>query len=346
MAAYLFLGKFPVRLFGWLMGLLRLSSEQIASRFSVFKFLVLLGCAVGFFVALAVVGGGGMRWLTDTREAYIANRAGAGPFYAAMHWFMVFAFLYYLWTHHPRGMRLIVITCLFAFAAYFSGSKNNILTMLVIGVVYYNFYVRQIPMFGYMVFTGLILSLFSVLLVIHGMTGNFFEIFGTNFRDYFDVTAQFLWRFDEFGYRYGSASVSDLWFYVPRLLFPDKPYEYGVLLIHQVLFPGMAELGSTPGILSWAMAYLDFGVIGVFISGFLAGFWQRAAFEYFLKHRHSFCAFLLMMQFALWAPLPFATSGMTFIMAIGLGIYFRLAMWHGGQNRMPRCTESSRAHPT
>lgn len=342
--AYLFMGNFPVRLFGWLVRLLGLGSERIATRFSVLKFLVLLGCAGGAFLALAVVGGGGMRWLTDTREMYITHRAGAGPFYAAMHWFLVFALLYYLWARRPCGIRLVFTTCLFALAAYFSGSKNNILTMLVIGVVYYNFCVRQIPIFGYIVFTGMILTLFSVLLVIHGMTGNLHEVFWSYFRDYFDVTAQFLWRFDEFGFRYGSASVSDLWFYVPRGLFPDKPYEYGVLLIHQVLFPGAAETGNTPGILSWALAYLDFGVIGVFVSGLLTGFWQRAAFEHFLKHRKSFFAFLLMMQFALWSPLPFATAGMTFILAIGLCIYFRLVLGRR-QIQAPLLAESSPAHP-
>ena len=344
-AAYLLLGNMPVRLFGWLMGFLRLGSERIAARFSLFKFLVLLGCAVGAFAALAVFGGGGMLWLTDTRTAYIANRAGAGPFYAAMHWFLVFALLYYLWARRPRVIRLIVITGLFALAAYFSGSKNNILTMLVIGIVYYNFCVRRIPIVGYIVFIGMILSLFSVLLVIHGMTGNLHEVFRSYFRDYFDVTAQFLWRFDEFGYRYGSASVSDLWFYVPRGLFPDKPYEYGLTLIHQVLFPGMAETGNTPGILLWAMAYLDFGVMGVFASGLLGGFWQRGSFEYYLKHRQSFFAFLLMMQFALWAPLTFATAGMTFILAIGLCIYFRLVLGRR-QIHMPLRVESSPVRPS
>lgn len=343
-AAYLFLGHFPVRLFGWLMGVLHLGSERIATRFSVFKFLVLLGCAAGSFAALAVVGGGGMRWLTDTREVYITHRAGAGPFFAAMHWFLVFALLYYLWARRPRGIRLIVVTCLFALAAYFSGSKNNILTMLVIGVVYYNFCVRQIPLIGYLVFMGIILSLFSRLLVIHGMQGNVIEAFGSYFLDYFHTTAQFLWRFDEFGYRYGSASVSELWFYVPRGLFPAKPYEYGLTLVHQVLFPGMAETGNTPGILTWATAYLDFGVFGVFVSGILSGFWQRAAFEYFLKRRQSFIAFLLMMQFALLAPLPFATAGMTFMLAIGLGIYFRLVL---GRRRDPALShdEYSPVHP-
>lgn len=340
-AAYLFLGNLPVRLYGWLMGFLQLSSERIATRFSWFKFLVLLGCACGAFATLAIVGGGGMRWLTDTRAVYITNRAGVGPFFAAMQWFLVFALLYYLWACRPRGIRLIVITCLFALAAYFSGSKNNILTMLVIGIVYYNFCVRRIPIVGYLAFVAMILCLFSVLLIIHGMTGNLHEVFRFYFRDYFDTTAQFLWRFDEFGYRYGGASVSDLWFYVPRGLFPDKPYEYGVLLIHQVLFPGAAATGNTPGILVWAMAYLDFGVIGVFTSGLLCGFGQRAAFEYFLKHRHGFFAFFLMMQFALLAPLPFATAGMTFILAISLGIYFRLVLEHR-QIQAPLLAKSGR----
>jgi oligosaccharide repeat unit polymerase len=329
-AAYLVLGKAPVRLFDWLMRTLRLGSQGISARFSVFKFLFLLGCAAVAFVGVAIAGGGGMRWITDTHTAYIANRAGAGLFYAAMHWCLVFALLHYLWARRPRGIRLIFITWSFAFAAYFSGSKGNVLIMVVIGIVYYNFCVRRIPIGGYLVLSGVILSVFSVLLGIHGMTGSPFETFRAYFRDYFDVTTQFLWRFDEFGYQYGSATLSDLWFYVPRLLFPNKPYEYGALLIHRVLFPGAAETGNTPGILGWAMAYLDFGVAGVFVSGVLSGFWQRGAFEYFLKKRQSVIAFLLMMQFALWPPLPFATAGMTFILAIGLCSFFRPVLRRAG----------------
>jgi oligosaccharide repeat unit polymerase len=322
-ATYLVLGEAPVRLFDWLMRSLRLGSERISVRFSLFKFLFLLGCAAGAFAGVAVVGGGGMRWITDTRTAYIANRAGAGPLYAAMEWCLVFALLHYLWARRPRGIRLIFITWSFAFAAYFSGSKGSVVIMFVIGIVYYQFFVRRISIGGYLVLSGMILSVFSVLLGIQGMRGGLFETSRTYFRDYFDVTTQFLWRFDEFGYHYGSASLSDLWFYVPRLVFPNKPYEYGALLIHRVLFPGAAETGNTPGILGWAMAYLDFGVAGVFVSGVLAGFWQRGAFEYFLKNRQSVIAFLLMMQFALFAPLQFATAGMTFILAILFCGFFR-----------------------
>lgn len=119
---------------------------------------------------------------------------------------------------------------------------------------------------------------------------------------------------------------------MPRALYPDKPYEYGMTLIHQVLFPKMAETGNTPGILGWAMSYLDFGIAGVFASGFWGGIWQRVAYEHFLNHRQSFFAFLFMMQFSLWAPLPFATIEITIVLALVLSLYFRLVL--GNRNKL------------
>jgi len=91
-----------------------------------------------------------------------------------------------------------------------------------------------------------------------------------------------------FVFRYGVASLSDLWFYVPRVLYPAKPFEYGLSLIYQILFPGMTELGHTPGILPWSLAYLDFGVLGVFVCGVFSGFLKRLSYDFFLRVRIPF----------------------------------------------------------
>lgn len=324
-SAYTFRIITLVTLFGVFIRTIGLASDALATQFSLVKFALLLGGAVAAFALLVILGGGGMLWLTDPRAAYISYRAGVGPFFAISQWFLVFALLYYLWTRRPRLVKLLVVTAVFCTLVYFLGSKNNILTLVIIGIVYYNFCVRRIPLTAYVVLGPLLFMAVVGLLVAQGSFAVFSEAI-SYFNDYFDTTTQFLARFEEFDFLYGHGWLSDFWFYVPRGLYPDKPFEYGVTLIHRVLFPGMAELGHTPGILPWALAYLDFGVLGVFLNGFGVSLWQRIGYEYFLNHQQSFFAFVFLMQIALWPVMTFAPFIIVVIWCIGLSIFFRLRL--------------------
>jgi oligosaccharide repeat unit polymerase len=327
LSPYLFRGNALSGLFGQVVRLLGLESERIATRFRWSKFGLLLAAAVASFLALAVLGGGGLRWLTDSRGAYIANRAGAGPFFAAVEWFLVFALLYYLWSRRaPRLLPLFAVVMLFAIAASFTGSKGNILIMFVLFVAYYQYRIRPIPLTLYLLMIPVFLGVFGTLLLVQGFDQANVLMTLVYFKDYFDTAAQFLSRFNEFEYRYGAATLSELWQYVPRAIYPDKPFEYGLLSVHAVLFPGFAETGNTPGVLPWTTAYLDFGAVGVFVWGVAGSLLQRAAYEYYLQHRRSLFAFIFMMQFALWAPLPFATTAMSLVLCLSLGVYFRLTL--------------------
>jgi hypothetical protein len=339
---YLFHGSLLSKWFGKGLSLFGLSSGAIAIRFNSIKFALLLAGAAGAFVALALFGGGGILWLTNTREAYISYRAGAGPFFALTQWLLTFAMLYYIWTTKPRALKLLLILFFFCAAMYPLGSKNNILTLLVIGVAYYNFYVKRISLLGFIVLVFLMVLAVLSLLLVQGAYPSLLE--GVlYFRDYFDTTAQFISRFDEFGFRYGQGWLSSLWFYVPRGLYPDKPYEYGFTLFHQVLFPGAAAKGHTPGLLTWSLAYLDFGVFGVFVYGLLVGIWQRMAYEYFLKHRHKFFAFVLAMQFSIWPIWTFAPLVFIIILSVGQSIFLRLVWRRMATSYLEMGNEQARA---
>jgi hypothetical protein len=324
MLPYLFRGSLPSKLFGKVLSLFRLGSGAIPIRFNSIKFVFLLVGAVGAFIALMLFGGGGMLWFTNTREAYIIYRAGAGPFFALTQWFLTFAMLYYVWATKPRALKLVLILFFFCAAMYPLGSKNNILIILIIGVAYYNFYIKRIPFLAFITLVSLIALVFLGLLLVQGSYASLLEgvIY---FRDYFDTTAQFLSRFDEFGFHYGKGWLSSLWFYVPRGLYPDKPYEYGFTLIHRVLFPAAAATGNTPGLQEWSLAYLDFGVFGVFFYGLISSIWQRMAYEYFLKHKQNYFAFVLAIQFSIWPIWTFAPLIFIIILSVGQSIYLRLA---------------------
>jgi hypothetical protein len=67
----------------------------------------------------------------------------------------------------------------------------------------------------------------------------------------------------------GEITLSSLWGYVPRLLYPEKPYVYGVTHINEIFFPGMAALGHTPAFDGGVEYFADFGFFGF---PFLAAF--------------------------------------------------------------------------
>lgn len=333
---YLFRGNYLARLFGGGVQLLGLGSETIATRFSPVKFALLIAGAVCSLLLLAVAGGGGMLWITDTRTAYMLYRKGAGPFFALTQWFMVFSLLYYLWSRRPTGMELLAVILCFCAGTMLLGSKNNVLTMVVIGIAYQHFLVKPIRTAILIIIVLLMLVSVLGLLVVTGSYSSLAESI-IYFKDYFDTTAWFMSRFHDFGefhYLYGQGWLSSLWAFVPRQLYPGKPFEYGITLIHAVLFPGAAETGGTPGILPWTLSYLDFGVFGVLLDGLIGSIWMRMAYEHFLRRRRSFFAFAFMVQFALWPIWIFAPVVVVFMLSAVQGIYLRLVARGTGDRRI------------
>lgn len=284
--------------------------------------LFLITFVLGLFILLMQGSGAGVLWLTDSRLAYQSYRAGVGFIYVMVQWALLVSLLYYLWTQKPQLAGLFVGVCLYSFVAYFTGSKANFLSGFILVGVYYNFFVKRIPTVLILSAPFVALGAFLMLLLLQGSYGDVLSAI-SYFRDYAETTGQFLLRFDEFELQWGYGALSDLWFYVPRALYPDKPFEYGIVLIHKVLFPGAAEVGATPGVLPWALAYLDFGVVGVFFSGVFAGFIRRGAYESFLANQRNIFAFVLMIQLSLMPVFAYATLPLIIIIGILLVLFIR-----------------------
>lgn len=318
---YLFRGPLPAQLFGKFLSVLGLNSQRLATRFSFIRFFLLLLGAVAALFLVAVIGGGGSFWLTHPRWAYQEFRAGVGLFWLMAQWFLVFAWMYYLWSRRPRALETGLMLGLFCFLAYFTGSKNNILILGVVAVVYYNFLVKPIRV---VVLAGLALSGLVAMLGLLVLQGSFADlVLALAYFDYYGTTAHFLARFDEFGFQLGKVWLSSFWFFVPRALYPDKPFEYGATLLHGVLFPGAAEAGHTPGFLAWTPAYLDFGAVGVFALGALQGFWQRMAYEHFFRSP-SFFSFFFMIHLSLWPVMAYAPLTLALVWSVAQALLFRM----------------------
>ena len=316
-------GRLLTRAFAACMRVLRLHAVEQATRYRLSKFALLLACAALCFTGLAILGGGGILWLTDTRTAYLRYRSGAGFFWLLSIWFTTTAFVYYLWARRPTGLRLAWAMSCFTVLAYLTGSKLVILSIFVTTLTYYEYLVRHIPTVKVVVAGAAAVSgFFALLLFQSSMTlVNLFSYF-----EHFDVTTRFLSRFNEFGYHWGAGWLSELWFYVPRALYPDKPLEYGALLVPARLYPGAYEQGYAPGFLGWSLSYLDFGWVGVMVAGLLRGIFTRAVYEYYLTHRYNLFAFVFMMQFCLWWVLAFATFPITVLWSIAIALLFRLVL--------------------
>lgn len=329
---FAFRGSGPARAFGVVMRLLDLHWDGYGARIRSAQVAALLTAAAVCFVGLALFGGGGLLWLTDTRVAYLQFRTGAGFFWLLASWFLMTTLIAYLWSRRPTGTHLVLVLLLFATGAYFTGSKQVILAVIVTGVAYYQFRVRPMPASFIVVLGASLIAGFFVLLRFQsGMTLASFA----SYFEHFDVTTRFLSRFDEYGYQLGGGWLSELWFYVPRALYPGKPLEYGALLIPMRLFPGAYEQGYAPGFLGWSLSYLDFGWAGVLAAGLFRGLAQRAIYEHYLAHPRSFFAFIFMMQFCLWWVLAFATFPIVIVWGVAVGVLFRLVLVRRSPHAVP-----------
>lgn len=57
----------------------------------------------------------------------------------------------------------------------------------------------------------------------------------------------------------GTVYFSQFWSYIPRGLFPDKPFVYGFLHVNEIYYPGAAESGHTPAFSKGMDNFVDYG---------------------------------------------------------------------------------------
>jgi oligosaccharide repeat unit polymerase len=282
---------------------LRMENLIIIKRNIIIFILLFIGILA--FILLAVIGNGGFLWFINSREAYINFRNGAGIFYAITQWCMILAYLFFIWGEKRLNTKVVIITLFTVFIIYFLGSKHNLLSIIVLAILYYHLKIKIISFIKLLFFFILLIIIFLLTFL---SQGSILNDLGYYFSDYVYTTSLFLLRFgEEFQFTYGYGLLSDLWYYVPRSIYNLKPYEYGTTLIHEILYPGSAEKGHTPGVLPWSLWYLDFSFIGVLFFGAITGIFQQVFFENYLKNRNSIIFFLLAVQFSFFPVLIHAT---------------------------------------
>ena len=265
----------------------------------------------------------GQLWLINPRMAYLGGRAGSGHWYVLSQTCLLLAYLGWLYYGRVRDRLVLLIgtaVCLWAMA-YF-GSKAAMVGVIMAGGIYFNFFVRNFTWGEIALAAGLGVPM---VLISPWLQGNFESLKETlQYYDYFDNAARYVGRTESFGPNYGGTFLSSLWEYVPRRLWPGKPFVYGSIVVNEHFYPGAAEVGYTPGYLPWIPYHLDFGAMGVAVGASLFGFLTKAIYTYFLRHR-SFLGFLCYLQVAFIPVLKLAPVlyflGMLMTLAISLRLF-------------------------
>ena len=267
-------------------------------------YVLLVFLSLIFFIALCYFSNP-LEWLTNPRIAYAYYRVGVGHFYIGFVWTTVILFTSILFFQRPKLLGLLIWIIIFFIILYFSGKKGIMMSLFVIASVYYHFYIKN---FSLLLSTIIVSIIFFITLCVISIHANQPLTSAFSYFDYIDTTARFLHRFDEFGYYLGYTFISEYWVLVPRMFFPEKPFDFGHSLIHAILYPGVAEnTGHTSGYLIWTPYYLDFGIIGVVIYGFVLGVFKRIVFNTFLMNKNSFILFCMCIHFCIsetWFYLP------------------------------------------
>lgn len=226
-------------------------------------------CAVIFFILFIVSfllvshSYGTLNWLRNPRYGYQFGRASNGQWYAFSILFLSLATVVYS-LYAKTEIRLLAVTSILLYCVYLLGSKG-----IIIQFALYTILILGIRRFRYFNLTCIIILVAALGLVIatfigpnHGFN---LEAIAT-YADYYINAARYYEKHlnGEIPLYHGEVWSSSMWALVPRGLYPNKPYQYGVLKIIDIFYPGAAESGSTPAFAT-VDYYADFGWAGVII---------------------------------------------------------------------------------
>lgn len=220
--------------------------------------------------ALANAEYGVVNWLLNPRVGYQLYRTGQGHWYAlatsALSVSFILAFL--AW---PTASRLLLNLMIYLVMGYFLGSKAVLLAIFAATLVFLWF--LRWRHLGKLMLVGVPMLLVLLVFNLYLALGNIFELGHiVSYFDYYKNAADYYRGYlnKEVNLFNGEVAISSLWAYVPRAIWPDKPFIYGILYVNEIFFPDLAASSYTPAFGGAVQQHADFGVIGVVIFGFFS----------------------------------------------------------------------------
>lgn len=213
---------------------------------------------------------GVVNWLLNPREGYQLYRAGQGHWYAiansAISVSFVLAFL-----SRPTPGNLLCVTAIYLGMGYLLGSKGVLLAIFTSALVFLWF--LRWRHLGKMILLGMPVIFGLMIFSLYQAIGDNIELQSiVSYFDHFKNGADYYRSYfnHELNLFQGEITLSSLWAYIPRALWPDKPWAYGITLVNEIFFPGQAELTNTPAFGGAVEQFADFGPLGVLIFGFFS----------------------------------------------------------------------------
>lgn len=220
---------------------------------------------------LMYLSGAGAMWITNTREAYQFYRgtASVGSLWALSQWFLIFISIESMKIENKYLRNIMIVLC-FVSAYSLFGSKQVVIAFFILFIFMHDQFGQKISLYKLSIYSIIIVAYFLYTLASYADdSGMLFAL--QYLSEYAANTIEVISRPNEFNQIQGQVVISNIVAFIPRVLYVDKPYEYGISLVSGVLFPGAAENGHTPGLIEWITFYVDFGVLGVLIFGILKG---------------------------------------------------------------------------
>lgn len=225
--------------------------NQLSKRSSFAPLIFLVG--IGFFSILVIHSNG--IFLTNPRLGYQSYREGLG-FVWVFYILSVSVLFYFLAIKREINIKKVL---LFVGLMFMTGSKALILQVFIKSFLIYIWLGKKIKkwhiLLGSLILVLLMLKLFDQFgasesfLVRAVRYFDFMKMASLVFEDYANGTLE---------HTYGSIFTSSFWSYVPRALYPDKPYAYGSVSLLEMYYPGMAATGHTPSFGILTHDFVDF----------------------------------------------------------------------------------------
>ncbi len=247
---------FVIFLFYWLsISFMPIDIENRVIQFKKRTFLPLIVFLLGlFFFSILVIHSNGI-FLTNPRLGYQSYREGFG--FVWVFYILCVSVLYYLLAiKRELNVKKILF---FTLLMFLTGSKKLILDVFIKSFLVYIWLGRKIKRWQIIVGSIVLIVLMLKLFGQFGASQDFL----TRVATYFDFMKLARLVFEDYEngvleHTYGRIFGSSFWSYIPRVLYPDKPYAYGSVSLLEMYYPGMAATGHTPSFGILTHDFVDF----------------------------------------------------------------------------------------
>ena len=215
------------------------------------------------FITLAEHSFGLVNWLQNPRAGYLYHREGAGIYYALALSSLSLMFIFSILSAKSiLSWFTTFLTCLFI--GYFLGTKDLLITQTQCFFMILWFRHPRLAIKLTIIGAPISAALLALLFVISNQVDvvrilTYFDYFHNAYLFYSDYFAGKVSLF------YGQVMWSDYWSYVPRSIYPSKPYIYGPVLVADLYYPGAAKSGAYPAFGAGVFQFADFGWLGIML---------------------------------------------------------------------------------